>query len=145
MAKLDRLARSVVHAAEIMEAARAQGWNLIVLDLGMDLSTPQGRALAQTMAVFAELEREMISIRVKEAMGAAKARGARFGRPRLVSTPVARRIVRAREAGQSFGAIARELTADGIPSPSGRPAWQESTVRRIYASATANTPDRKAS
>ena len=46
--KLDRLARSVVHAADIMDAARAQGWNLVVLDLGMDLSTPQGRALAKT-------------------------------------------------------------------------------------------------
>lgn len=56
VSKLDRLARSVLHAAEIMEMARRQGWNLIVLDLGMDLSAPQGRALAQTMAVFAELE-----------------------------------------------------------------------------------------
>ncbi|WP_300018595.1 recombinase family protein [Pseudonocardia sp.] len=140
VAKLDRLARSVVHAADIMEAARAQGWNLVVLDLGMDLSTPQGRALAQTMAVFAELERELISIRTCEAMGAAKARGVKLGRPRLVPTSVARRIVRARDAGESFGAIARDLTERGVLSPSGRPSWQESTVRRIYTSARQTTP-----
>lgn len=145
VAKLDRLARSVAHAADIMETARAQGWNLVVLDLGMDLSTPQGRALAQTMAVFAELERELISIRTREAMAAAKARGARIGRPRLVSPALARRIVRQRNAGESFGSIARELSAEAVLSPSGRPVWQESTVRRIYNATPAPTSTRKAS
>jgi DNA invertase Pin-like site-specific DNA recombinase len=127
--KLDRLARSVAHAADIMETARAQGWNLVVLDLGMDLSTPQGRALAQTMAVFAELERELISIRTKEAMAAAKARGVKIGRARLAPAGVLRRIVLSRNAGASFGSIARELTAEQVLSPTGRPSWQESTVR----------------
>jgi DNA invertase Pin-like site-specific DNA recombinase len=136
VAKMDRLARSIQHAAEIMNRARAQGWNLIVLDLGLDLSTPQGRAMANMLATFAEFERDMISVRTREAMSAAKARGARYGRPRLVSTPLVRRIVCARDDGASYGAIARELTAEGIPSPTGRPAWQEATVRRIYTSAT---------
>lgn len=140
VAKMDRLARSVQHAAEIMNSARAQGWNLIVLDLGLDLSTPQGRAMANMLATFAEFERDMISVRTKEAMAAAKSRGARFGRPRLVPTPVVRRIVKARDGGQSFGAIARDLTEGGVLSPSGRPSWQESTVRRIYTSARQTTP-----
>jgi hypothetical protein len=56
--KVDRLARSVVAAADIMQAAQQQGWSLIILDLGMDLSTPSGKAMAQMLAVFAELERE---------------------------------------------------------------------------------------
>jgi DNA invertase Pin-like site-specific DNA recombinase len=99
-------------------------------------------AMANMLATFAEFERDMISVRTREAMGAAKARGAKFGRPRLVPTPVARRIVRARDNGQSFGAIARELTDAGTPAPTGGATWQESTVRRIYA---ATTPARKAS
>ncbi|MBN9736861.1 MULTISPECIES: recombinase family protein [unclassified Pseudonocardia] len=137
VSKLDRLARSVLHAADIMELARRQGWNLIVLDMGMDLSTPQGRALAQTMAVFAELEREMIGIRTKEALASARKRGTRLGRPPLVETGTRRRIVQMREAGESFRAIARALEADEVLSPTGRLTWQESTVRRIYQSTEA--------
>lgn len=75
---------------------------------------------------------------------AAKERGARFGRPRLVLPAVARRIVRARDRGASFGAIAPKLTADAVLSPSGNATWQESTVRRIYAGAATPTPARKA-
>lgn len=135
--KVDRLARSVVNAADIMQAAQQQGWSLIVLDLGMDLSTPSGKAMAQMLAVFAELEREMISTRTKEGLAAARAKGKQIGRPSTIPTDVRRRIVLAREAGASFGTIARDLTADGILTPTGRPTWDESVVRRSYTAATA--------
>jgi DNA invertase Pin-like site-specific DNA recombinase len=103
--KVDRLARSVVAAADIMQAAQQQGWSLIILDLGMDLSTPSGKAMAQMLAVFAELERERerISTRTKEGLAAARAKGKRIGRPSSIPTDVRRRIVLAREAGASFG------------------------------------------
>ena len=54
VAKMDRLARSVGHAVDVLNLAKAQGWSLVVLDLGVDLTTPAGRAMAQMMAVFAE-------------------------------------------------------------------------------------------
>ena len=44
-----------------------------------------------------------------------------------------------RNTGQTYERIARTLTAEGILSPLGKPAWQASTVRRIYQSATAAT------
>jgi DNA invertase Pin-like site-specific DNA recombinase len=106
------------------------------LDLGVDFSTPQGRAMANMLATFAEFERDMISVRTKEALSSARARGTRLGRPRLVSAALARRIVGAHDAGASFGSIARELTAEQVLSPAGRPRWQESTVRRIYQATT---------
>ncbi len=136
VAKLDRLARSVSHASDILDTAQRQGWNLVVCDLGMDLGTPQGRALAKSMAVFAELERELISARTREALAAAKARGRRIGAPRLAPASVVDRICREREAGASFRAIAQRLTAEGVLSPAGRPAWQESSVRRLYQATT---------
>src|SRR3954466_3754070 len=37
VAKLDRLARSVVHAANIIQDAQDQGWSLVVLDINLDL------------------------------------------------------------------------------------------------------------
>ena len=133
--KVDRLARSVVAAADIMQAAQQQGWSLIVLDLGMDLSTPSGKAMAQMLAVFAELEREMISTRTKEGLAAARAKGVRIGRPSTIPCDLRRRIVKEREAGRSFASIASGLTDDGILSPTGRPTWDESVIRRAYKAA----------
>ena len=132
VAKMDRLARSVVHASDILNLARTQEWNLVVLDLGVDMSTPQGRAMAQMLAVFAELEREMIAARTREALAARKARGQHIGRPRLATTDVVRRILEERAAGKSFARIASVLTDEGVLSPAGRPKWQPSTVRRIF-------------
>ncbi len=134
VARMDRISRSLLHAVEILDLAKNQGWALVVLDLGVDLTTPAGRALAGTMAVFAEFERELIRERTRAAASAAKARGKKLGRPRQVTQEVARRIVELRDAGKSYDAIARELEGAGELSPTGRPTWQSSTVRRIYNS-----------
>lgn len=139
VAKLDRLARSVVHAANIIEAAQAQEWSLVVLDINLDLSTAAGRMMARTVVNFAEYERELISERTKAGLAAKRARGERIGRPRQATPGVVRRIVMDRNTGLSFAKIANALEAEGIVSPAGLPTWQTSTVRRIYASATAVT------
>lgn len=136
VAKMDRLARSVGNAADILDAARTQGWDLIVCDLGVDLSTPTGEAMANMLATFAQLERRMISQRTKEGLAAAKAKGKRIGRPKLATASAVDRIITERSKGQSFAAIAKALTEDGVLSPAGRPAWQASTVRRIFRAAS---------
>jgi DNA invertase Pin-like site-specific DNA recombinase len=137
VAKMDRLARSVSHAVEILALARRQGWSLVVLDLNLDLTTPAGEAMAHMLATFAQFERRLIGQRTKDALAARKRRGEPIGRPRLATPGVVRRIVLDRNAGLSFGRIARALEAEAILSPAGRPTWQASTVRRIYQSATA--------
>lgn len=139
VAKLDRLARSVVHAANIIQDAQDQGWSLVVLDINLDLSTAAGRMMARTVVNFAEYERELISERTKAGLAAKKARGERIGRPRQAPAGVIRRIVMDRNTGLSFNKIATGLEAEGILSPAGRPTWQASTVRRIYEYATAAT------
>ena len=50
VAKLDRLSRSVIDAAQTIERARREGWNLVALDLGVDFSTPSGEAMAHMTA-----------------------------------------------------------------------------------------------
>lgn len=137
--KMDRIARSAIHALEIIETAQEQGWALIVLDMNLDMTTPAGRAMARMLAVFAEFERDLISQRTKEAMAAKSRAGKHMGRPRLAPTDVVRRIVAAREGGASFGSIARGLTEDAVLSPSGLRTWHESSVRRLYISATKRT------
>jgi DNA invertase Pin-like site-specific DNA recombinase len=42
VAKLDRLSRSIIDFATLLEEARRLGFNVAALDLGLDLSTPQG-------------------------------------------------------------------------------------------------------
>ncbi|BBX27948.1 recombinase family protein [Mycolicibacterium alvei] len=145
VAKLDRLSRSIVNAANIIEAATTQGWSLVVLDLGVDLTTAAGRMVAMNLVNFAQYERELISERTRAGLAAKRARGERLGRPRLAKPGVVRRIVLDRDAGLSFTKIASALEAEGILSPAGRPNWQASTVRRIYASATAATEAEQAS
>lgn len=139
VAKMDRLARSISNAVNIIAMAKEQKWSLVVLDLGIDLTTPAGRAMAHMMATFAEFERELIATRIKEGMAAKKRRGEAVGRPRLAKPSVARRIVLDHNAGLSYARIARSLETEGILSPAGLPNWQPSTVRRIYQSATSTT------
>jgi DNA invertase Pin-like site-specific DNA recombinase len=137
--KMDRIARSAIHALEIIETAQDQGWALIVLDIELDMTTPAGRAMAGMLAIFAEFERDLISQRTKDAMAAKSRAGKHMGRPRLAPSDVVRRIVTARDAGLSFGTIARDLTADAVLSPSGLRTWQVSSVRRLYVAATKNS------
>lgn len=139
VAKLDRLSRSIVNAANIIEAAQRQGWSLVVLDLGVDLTTAAGRMMAMNLVNFAQYERELIGERTRDALAAKKRRGESVGRPRLAPPGVVRRIVLDRNAGLSFDRIARALGAEGILSPTGRATWQSSSVRRIYQSATSTT------
>jgi DNA invertase Pin-like site-specific DNA recombinase len=137
VSKLDRLSRSIINAATVIENAQKQGWCLVVLDMDLDLTTAAGRLIARQLVSFAEYERELIGERTKAALAAKKARGERIGRPRLAKPGVVRRVVMDRDAGLSFDRIARALEAEGILSPAGRPTWQASTVRRIYNAAVA--------
>lgn len=136
VAKLDRLSRSIVNASNIIEAAQRQGWSLVILDLGVDLTTAAGRMQAMMLVNFAQYERELISERTRSALAAKKRRGEPIGRPRVASPSVVRRIVKLRNAGNTYDAIASVLTAENLLSPLGKPSWQPSTVRRIYNSAT---------
>jgi DNA invertase Pin-like site-specific DNA recombinase len=131
VAKMDRLARSVLQASDVLETARKQKWSVVILDLGMDLSTPHGKAMAQMLAVFAELEREMIAQRTREALAAAKARGQRLGRPRATSDGVVAQAVALAATGLSHRQVATALTQAAVPTTRGAAAWSPSTVRRL--------------
>ena len=81
VAKLDRLSRSLRDFADLMSRARSKGWNLVALDLGVDLSTPAGEFMANVMASAAQWERRIIGQRTKDALAAKRAQGVKLGRP----------------------------------------------------------------
>jgi DNA invertase Pin-like site-specific DNA recombinase len=57
VAKLDRLSGSVVDAGRLLEDARKGAFNIVALDLGLDLSTPTGELVANVLAAVAQWER----------------------------------------------------------------------------------------
>jgi DNA invertase Pin-like site-specific DNA recombinase len=57
VAKLDRLSRSVVDAGRLLDEARKRGFNIVALDLGLDLSTPTSELVANVLAAVAQWER----------------------------------------------------------------------------------------
>jgi DNA invertase Pin-like site-specific DNA recombinase len=139
VAKLDRLSRSLVDFAALMERARAKGWNLVALDLGIDLSTPAGEFLASVMASAAQWERRIIGQRTREGLAAKKAAGVRLGRPASLPMEVRRRIVEACRNGASYSAVARDLNADGVPTAQGGAKWYPATVRALVNSQEAES------
>jgi len=129
VAKLDRLSRSVIDAAQTIELARREGWNLVALDLGVDFSTAAGTAMAQMTAVFAELERRLIGERTRAALAVKKAQGVQLGRPRELPEAVRRRIRRLRASGRTYRDIADRLNAGGVATAHGGAKWHASSVR----------------
>ena len=83
--KLDRLARSVRHLTQMVAEFDAWGVDLVVLDQGIDTSTPTGRLLFHILATIAEFERDLIRERTRAGIAAARRRGKRLGRPRAIT------------------------------------------------------------
>lgn len=132
VAKLDRLSRSVLDFAGIMEAANSEGWAVSVLDLGVDTTTTNGKLIMHVMIALAQWEREMIGDRTRAALVAVRARGTRVGRRPGVSEETRRMILVLRESGLSWQGVADALARAGVPTAQGG-RWHGSTVRRLVA------------
>lgn len=79
--KLDRFSRSLSDLLTTAEELKALGVGLVSLHDQFDTTTPSGKALFQLVGVFAEFERGILQERVRAGLTAARARGARLGRP----------------------------------------------------------------
>lgn len=131
VAKLDRLSRSLLDFASLMESSRREGWALVILDLGVDTTTPSGEMVANVMATFAQFERRLIGQRTKDALLVKKAQGTRLGRPLSVDAKTVRRIEHERARGRSLRQIADNLTDEGVPTGHGGARWHASTVKAV--------------
>lgn len=131
VAKLDRLSRSLLDFAVLMERSRREKWALIALDLGVDTSTPAGEVMASVLASFAQFERRLIGERTTVALAARRAAGQRLGRPSHLDPATEVVIRKLRAGGKSFASIADELNASGTPTGQGGRRWYASTVRAV--------------
>lgn len=148
IAKLDRLSRN----AAFLLTLRDSGVRFVAADM------PDANELTVgIMALVAQQEREAISRRTREALKAAKSRGARLGNPngaaallraakgnsaavaavRSMADEHARRLkpvvdALAQEGVTSLGGIADALNARGMLTPRGG-HWHKSSVRNLLA------------
>lgn len=82
---LDRLGRLAGELITLIDQLEARGVAFRALNAPMDTTTPTGRAFLQIQAAFAEMERNIIRQRVNEGLAAARTRGRKGGRPRIMT------------------------------------------------------------
>lgn len=134
-AKLDRVTRSVVGLASLIEEAAEHGYNIVALDLGLDLHSPNGELVANVLGSVAQWERKRRREDWAAAQRNAVARGVPNGRApfgyrkrpdgRLeieeAQAAIVREAFRARASGEPFAQIGR------------RYGWGHSTTRQLLA------------
>lgn len=81
--ELSRLGRSMLEIMEILSIARQKGISIYSVKGGWELNgTIQSKVMAMAFSIAAEIERDLISKRTKEALKARKAKGLKLGRPK---------------------------------------------------------------
>jgi DNA invertase Pin-like site-specific DNA recombinase len=137
VSKADRLSRSLLDLLRLVEQSQREGWSLVLLDMGLDMTTPAGQFTFQVMGAAAEYERGLAGQRTREGLAAARAKGVRLGRPSSLPADVVSRIVSERGQGLTMSRIAEQLTAEGVPTAHGGAKWHPSTVRAVLLSQAA--------
>ena len=104
--RYDRFARSLRQLVNALSEFDALGIHFVSLHEGVGTSTPNGRLVFGIFASIAEFERELIRSRVRSGLAAARAKGKRLGRPRVIVD--ARRIATLRKSGASWATVCQE-------------------------------------
>ena len=105
--KLDRFGRSLKHLVNALAEFEALGITFASLKDNLDLSTPAGRLMFQTIGAMAEFERSLIQERVRAGLRNARVKGRKLGRPRIAVD--ASRIALLRAQGRSWSTVCREV------------------------------------
>lgn len=145
--RLDRLGRDAAETLSYLRQFARGSLGLVSVADRIDLGTPQGRAMAQMSAVFAELERALIAQRTADALGELRSRRQVYGAipfgwsrlgDRLVVDEAEQRVIarikRLRTRGLSYDRIARSLNGSEVPAKRGG-IWHAMAVRSVLLTA----------
>jgi DNA invertase Pin-like site-specific DNA recombinase len=83
--RLSRAMRSMRDLTDLAASLRARGIDLVVLEQGIDTTTPSGREALHVIEAIGELRRDLAAEATHEGLVAARARGRAGGRPRKLS------------------------------------------------------------
>lgn len=107
--KLDRLARSIPDARDIVDELTHRGVKLQISGSVHDPTDPVGRLLFNTLAMVAEFEADLIRARTREGMKIAKARGRLKGKQPKLSPKQEAHLVKLHHAGEHTSSELAEL------------------------------------
>lgn len=108
--ELSRLGRGTVATLDLLRRLDDAGVRVVSLREQMDTTTAMGRAMIQISLVFSELERELAVERTRSGLEAARARGARLGRPPALTAEQTAEAQRLVSEGVSLRQVARLLS-----------------------------------
>jgi DNA invertase Pin-like site-specific DNA recombinase len=145
-AKLDRITRSVAHLGKLLERAKTEGWNLVAVDLGLDMATSNGKLVANVLGSVAEWELDRRRVSWDDAQANAVKRGVHVAsrtptgyrrkangqlEPDPNTAKVVRELFRRRAAGAGWTALAVFITEKGVLTPYGNRTWTPSAVAKV--------------
>ena len=132
-AKIDRVSRSTMDFAHLLDQAEKRGWKLVVLDAEVDTTTAAGRLLVDVVSAAAQFESRRIGERQKAVHAVRRSQGKRAGQPPLLSDAIRSRIAADHAAGRSLNGIATALNNEGVATAKGA-KWYASTVAHVVRS-----------
>jgi DNA invertase Pin-like site-specific DNA recombinase len=82
--ELSRLGRSTTEVITLINALIDRNVRVIVIKQGLDITKHnlQSKVMVNLLSLFSELERDLVSLRTKEALAAKKAQGIKLGKPK---------------------------------------------------------------
>ncbi len=107
--RLDRLARSVFHLAELSARFDKEGIKLVVIDQNIDTGTTTGRLMFNLLACITEFENALRTERQKEGIERAKMNKVKFGRPSKTDVATRHAICRRRADGAPIAELIKEF------------------------------------
>jgi len=145
--KLDRAARSTKHLLSLAEEFEALKIDFVSMTETIDTTSPSGKMIFTILGAVAQFERDLARERIRGGMRAAKARGKKFGRPRLDPTEEEQKeLLELHRQGLSIRDIAKRVSwfpsNDGParhPSPSLVHRWLKKL--RSFGTDSSEAPD----
>ena len=145
-AKLDRITRSIADLGKLLNRAAAGGWNLVAVDVGLDLGTPNGKLVAHVLGAIAEWELDRRRGDWQVARSRAVARGVHVASrtptgylkaadKRLIidpdTAPAIREAFIRRAQGDGWKTLAIYLTEQGVVTPYGNETWTAAATNKM--------------
>ncbi len=143
--KIDRLSRSLMHFARLVETFDAHSVTFVSVTQSFNTTTSMGRLTLNILLSFAQFEREVIGERVRDKIAASKARGMWMGgsvplgydvrdRKLVVNDADAATVRRVFEAFAAIGSatlLVPVLGAEGLLTKTGRPFDKGSIYKQL--------------